>query len=58
MSKIHTKINLSDLHSKHGALSHPVRELLPLESITKEAIDNLGIDSEKLKFVSISTIYY
>ena len=39
------------------ALSHSVRELLPLKSIIKEVIDNLGIDSEKLKFVSISTIY-
>ena len=38
-------------------LSHSVRVLLPLKSIIKELIDNLGIDSEKLKFVSRSTIY-
>ena len=31
--------------------------LLPLKSLIKEVIDNLGIDSEKLKFVSSSTIY-
>ena len=39
------------------ALSHSVRSLVPLKSLIKEVIDNLGIDSEKLKFVSSSTIY-
>ena len=39
------------------SLSHPVRELLPLASLTKEVIDNVGIDSEKLKFLSRSTVY-
>ena len=39
------------------ALSHSVRALLPLKSLIKEVIDNLGIDSEKLKFVSSSIIY-
>ena len=39
------------------ALSHSVRALFPLKSLIKEVNDNLGIDSEKLKFVSISTIY-
>ena len=38
-------------------LSHSVRELLPLKSLIKEVIDNLGIDIENLKFVSSSTIY-
>ena len=38
-------------------LSHSVRELLPLKSLIKELIDNSGIDSEKLKFVSSSTVY-
>ena len=38
-------------------LSHSVGALLPLESLIKEVIDNLGIDSENLKFVSSSTIY-
>ena len=39
------------------ALSHSVRALLPFKSLIKEVIDNLGIVSEKLKFVSSSTIY-
>ena len=39
------------------ALSHSVRALLPLKSLIKEVIENLGIDRENLKFVSISTIY-
>ena len=39
------------------ALSHSVRALLPLKSVIKEVIDNLGIESDNLKFVSRSTIY-
>ena len=39
------------------ALSHSVRALLPLKSLIKEVIDNLRNDSEKLKFVSRSTVY-
>ena len=39
------------------AFSHSLRALLPLKFFIKEIIDNLGIDSEKLKFVSSSTIY-
>ena len=39
------------------ALSNSFRALIPLKSLIKEVIDNLGIDSEKLKFVSSSTIY-
>ena len=38
-------------------MHHYVRDLLPLKSVIKEVIDNLVIDSEKLKFVSISTVY-
>ena len=38
-------------------LSHSVRSVLPLKSLIKEVIDNLGIDSENLKFVSSSNIY-
>ena len=57
VSKQQTEISLSTLHSEYVALSHSVRALLPLKSIIKEVIDNLGIDSENLKFVSSSTIY-
>ena len=57
VSKIHTKIALSTLHSEYGALSHSVRSVLPLKRIIKEVIENLENDSEKLKCVSSSTIY-
>ena len=57
VSKLQTEIALYILHSEYVALSHSVRELLPLKSLIKEVIDNLGIDSEMLKFVSSSTIY-
>ena len=39
------------------ALCHYVRALLTLKCLIKEVIDNLGTDSENLKFVSSSTIY-
>ena len=57
VSKLYTKIALSTLHFEYVALSHSVRALLPLISLIKEVIENLVIDSEKLKFVSSSTIY-
>ena len=57
MPKIQTEIALYTLHSEYVVLSHSVRALLPLKSLIKEVIDNLGIDSENLKFVSSSTIY-
>ena len=57
VSKIQTEISLSNIHSEYVALSHSVRALLTLKSIIKEVINNLGIDSENLKFVSSSTIY-
>ena len=57
VSKLQTEIALSTLYSEYVALSHSVRALLPLKIIIEEVIDNLGIDSEKLKFVSSSNIY-
>ena len=57
VSKLQTEIALSKLHSDYMALSHYVRVLLPLKILIKEVIDNLGVDSENLKFVSSSTIY-
>ena len=45
MSKLQTEIYLSTIHSEYVALSHSVRALIPLKSIIKEVIDNLGIDS-------------
>ena len=57
MSKLHTDSALSRLHSEYVVLSHYVRALLTLKSLINEVIGNLGIDSEKLKCVSISTIY-
>ena len=55
MSILQTEIALYTLHYEYVALSHYVRELLPLKSLIKEVIENLGIDSEKLNFVSSST---
>ena len=57
VSKLQIEIAVSTLHSEYVALSHSVRALLPLKILIKEVIDNLGIDSENLKFLSRSTIY-
>ena len=57
VSKLQTEISLSTLHSEYMALSNFVRALLPLKIIIKEVIENLGIYSQTLKFVSSSTIY-
>ena len=57
VSKLQTEIALYTIHSEYVVLYHSVGELLPLKSLVKELIDNLGIDSEKLKFVSSCTIY-
>ena len=35
VSKLHTDIYLSNIHSKYVALSHSVRDLLPLEILIK-----------------------
>ena len=57
VTELQTEIALSTLHSECVALSNSVRALLTLKSLIKEVIDNLGNDSENLKFVSSSTIY-
>ena len=57
VSKIQTEISISTLHYDYVALSHFIREILSLKSLTEEVIDNLVIESEKLKFVSSSTVY-
>ena len=57
VSKLQTEIDLSTLYSEYMELSHSVRALHPLKIIIKEVIYNLGIDSEKLNFVSRSTVY-
>ena len=57
VSKVQTDISLSTLHSEYVALSHSVGALLTLKSLIKEVIESLGIYSEKLKFVSSSTVY-
>ena len=57
VSKLQTEIAISTLHSEYVALSHSGRALLALKSIIKEVIDNLGIDNDKLKFVSSSAVY-
>ena len=50
-------ISLYTIYFRCVELYHFVRDLLPLKSIIKEVILKLGIDSENLKFVSISTVY-
>ena len=57
VSKLQTKIDLYTLHYECVALSYFIIALLPLKILIKEAIDNLGIYSEKLKFLLKSNVY-
>ena len=57
MSELQTEIDISTLHYEYVPLYQYVRALLPLKNRIKEVIDNLGIDSEKLKFVLSSTVF-
>ena len=49
VSKLQIDIAPSTTHSDYAALYHSVRALLTLKILIKEVIDNLGIDSKKLK---------
>ena len=57
VSKLYRDIALSTLNSEYVALYHSVRALFPMKILIKEVIDNLGIDSGRLKFVSSSNVY-
>ena len=57
VSNLQIDIAIYTLNSDYEALSYSVRSLLPLKILIKKVIENLGIDSDKLKFVSISTFY-
>ena len=57
VSELQTEIDISTLHYEYVPLYNSVRALLPLKSLIKEVIDNLGIEIYKLKFVSSSTIF-
>ena len=41
VSKLHTDIDLSTMHSEYVVLYHSVRAYLPLKNLIKEVIDNL-----------------
>ena len=57
VSKLQTEIALYTLHSEYVVFSHSVRALLPLKSLIKEVIDNLGIYIDNVRFLSSSTLY-
>ena len=55
VSKIQIDISLSTLNYEYVALSHSVRYLLLYKNLIKKVIENLGMDSDNLKFVPSST---
>ena len=57
VSKLQTEIYISTLSSEYVAIYNYVRYLLFLNSLIKEVIDSFVIDSDKLNFVSSSTVY-
>ena len=57
VSNMQIEISLSAVHYGCVALSHSVRNSLPLKIIIKELFDNLGINSQNMKFLSRFTFY-
>ena len=57
VSTLQTEIYHSTLNSEYVALPHSVRDLIPLKIIIKEVIVNLVMNSEKLEFISSTTVY-
>ena len=52
VSNSQTEMPLSTFNYEYVLLSQYIRDLLPLKCLIKEVIDTLGMDDEKLKFVS------
>ena len=52
-----SEIDLFTLNDEYGELYHSGIYLLTLKSIIKEVIDNLGMDSDKLKFLKRYSVY-
>ena len=57
VSELYTYISPYTLYYEYVTLPHYVRDLLPLTIIIKSIIGNLVIYSEKLVFLSSSTVY-
>jgi hypothetical protein len=55
ISKLQTEICLSTLESEYVALSHAMRELLPMRLLVEELSDSLGVDREEL--TTMSTVW-
>ena len=56
-TKIQTAISVSTLHYYYVEFSHSDIALLTLMSLIKEVTDKLVIDGDKLKLVSVSTVF-
>ena len=56
VSKLCIHIDLYNFYHEYVELSHSVIALLPLKCLIKDMIDNLLIDSYKLKFVWSATV--
>ena len=56
-SKIIHEICLSTLHAEYVALSMAVREFLPLKQLVKEILGEYEFETDKIKFMTHSTIF-
>ena len=57
VSKLQTEIALSTLHAEYVALSQCLRDLLPVKEFVIELLEDMGLNSGKLKFNSKSTVF-
>ena len=57
VSNIQKNILIYTMHSEYVSLSQYIRYLLTLKIVINEVSDNLGMDSNDMKFASGSTVY-
>ena len=57
VSKLQQEISLSTQESEHVALSSSLRDVIPIQNLVKEVMVAVGLDVDRLKFVTKSTVF-
>ena len=57
VSKLQQEISLSTQESEHVASSSSLRNVIPIQNLVKEVMVAVGLDVDKLTFVTKSTVF-
>ena len=57
VSKLQQEISLSTQESEHVALSSSLRDVIPIQNLVKEVMVAVGLDVDRLNFVTKSTVF-